>query len=213
MKNEMLKQRKFLGILGTILPILVTISRLITTKSLSTLHSISGCHYFHDYLLFEGIIVAVGIFLIYYRGYDIKDWWLSTVAGICAILLAFSPCSLPHGIEIDKALIGRNILNLPLIVTEWTHNITALLFFIFLAVIIVHQFTKSNSTNKSKEKCIRNKIYISCGIIMLLAIFIGGAVQFLFRIEFGVFIGEAIGLLCFGIAWLIKGEILLKDRN
>lgn len=220
MKKDMLRQRRFLGVLGTILPFLVIISRLITTGSLTTIQSISDCHYYNDYLLFEGIVFAVGVFLIFYQGYDIKDRWLSTAAGICAIVLVFSPCRLPGSVSYfsnvvegytSPDLIGRNIFGLPLKITLYVHDIAALGFFGFLITIITSQFTKGNKPF-TKEKKLRNKIYISCGILMGIAVVLGGILWNFAGLRYGIFMGEAIGLLCFGIAWLIKGEVLFKDK-
>lgn len=207
--NEMLRQRKFLGIMGMLLPVLVTISRWITTGALYTLESISACHYYPDYLLFEGIMVAVGVFLLYYKGYDIKDYWLSTGAGICALLTAFAPCFFRY--QPAEALLGRNFLNLSLFVTGWIHNIAALGFFAFLIIIILWQFTKTKG-EMTKEKKKRNLIYKICGISMAFVILIGGVIGHLGIWVPALFIGEALGLELFGIAWLIKGEVLFKDK-
>lgn len=213
MKEGVLRQRRFLGIMGMILPVLVTVSRWITTGALFTLESISACHYYPDYLLFEGIMVAVGIFLLYYKGYDIKDYWLSTCAGICALLTAFAPCFYIY--DPAPALLGRNFLNLSLFITGWIHNIAALGFFVFLIIIILWQFTKTSCSllYYTKEKQKRNLVYRICGITMAVVILIGGAIGHLGIWPPALFIGEALGLELFGIAWLVKGEVLFKDKK
>lgn len=209
MDKTTLKLRKILGILGMCLPIAIIISRLITTRSLAGLESISATHYFPDYLFFEGLVLAVGLFLILYNGYDIKDRWLTTIAGSGAIVMVFFPGLAPKGFE--GAALYHNFLGISHKITMWFHDIGALVFFGFLIYIILKQFTCKGS-NPTREKLIRNKIYIACGWTMTAALLIGGAIN-VFLWPYALFIGEAIGLECFGVAWFVKGECIFKDKE
>ena len=92
------------------------------------------------------------------------------------------------------------------------------MFFLIIALTSIFLFTKSRG-KKTKEKKIRNRIYRSCGIIIMACMLLIG--------YFGWFAGEPdgnnkfkpvfwlewIALLAFGISWLIKGEIVLKDHS
>ena len=96
-------------------------------------------------------------------------------------------------------------------ITKWIHNITAIAFFFGLAFMEIWQFTKT-SGNMTDEKKKRNILYRTCGIGMIVSIFLGGALNFLFNLPYTTYIGEGIGLEFFGIAWLVKGETILKDK-
>jgi uncharacterized membrane protein YobD (UPF0266 family) len=78
------------------------------------------------------------------------------------------------------------------------------------------QFTKGGNTEKLKRKA--NKIYRTCGIaiagsIVLLALMmliLPKDVYDAFRITF---ILESVMLLAFGISWITKGKLLLKESS
>ena len=70
---------------------------------------------------------------------------------------------------------------------------------------------KKTMTNNKKK---RNIVYITCGIIIIVAL----AIVLLVKCIPGfivykniVFILETIMLIAFGISWLVKGETILKD--
>ncbi len=71
---------------------------------------------------------------------------------------------------------------------------------------------------KRRKRKIRNKIYRTCGVIIMVAIILIG----LYKSSNGemgwsrykpVFWLEWVALLAFGISWLVKGEIVLKDHS
>ena len=198
MDKTTLTMRKTLGILGMILAPLQVICGAVTH---SPMLSISATHYNPQYLLFEGLVVAVGIFLIVYRGYDIGDSIACKIAGIGGVLLCYFP----------TAGGDWNFLAIPGKVTNIVHLVTALAFFISLAYLIFFRFTKSNSSRK-------NIVYRIMAILMLASIFLGGAIDLIIKLVAParyakifvgpLFIGEGLGLIFFGLAWLIKGHSL-----
>lgn len=204
-------QRRCLGILGMVLPVVDIGFGYFWCKYLMGIdvpeqlfESVSATHYAPSVLLFEGIVFAVGMFLICYRGYDVKDYWISTITGIMGVLLTLFPTA-------TGGQDGINFVGLHPSVTQWVHYVTSILFFIGLAVMEIWQFTKTSDPQPSKNKKIRNIVYRTCGIGMLVSVFVTGAINFLFHVPFLLYIGEGVGLELFGIAWLVKGETLLKD--
>ena len=204
--------RRALGILGMILPLanigfgfLFCRYAMGLEVPISYFDSISATHYASSSLLFEGVVFAVGCFLITYRGYDIADYWISTVTGIMGLLLTLFPTAV-------EGIPAFNFCGIDSSITRWIHNITAIAFFLGLAFMEIWQFTKTNTDTPTPEKKKRNVLYRVCGIGMLVAVFLGGAVDFLFHLPFSTYIGEGIGLEFFGIAWLVKGQTLLKDK-
>jgi hypothetical protein len=55
--------------------------------------SMSGYYYTHMRDLFVGALCALGVFLVAYVGYDEVDRWITNIAGLCAIGVAFFPPS------------------------------------------------------------------------------------------------------------------------
>jgi hypothetical protein len=215
----MIKQRRVLGILGICLPILTIIFSIFGFQYFDMpffVENISATHYYNSYLFFEGIIIAVGLFLITYEGYDIKDKWITTIGGISAIIIAFFPYQPPNAMITNP----WNFLMISPKITEIFHLIGAVTFFACLFFMQTFQFTKFDFITKEKEK--RNLLYRICGWITLSAVIIGTGMDRmdiigLPHITAGIFgfsfIGEAISLFAFGIAWLVKGETFLKDKE
>jgi len=195
---EMLRQRRFLGILGILLPIVDWISAVVFGGNHPLLPSISSTYYMNSSALFVGLVFATGVFLIFYEGYDIKDFWLSKVAGAAGITLVLFPCY--------YGLINHNFLMIPMSISNVVHLVSALIFFGSLFWIIEFQFTKGKNVK-------RNRVYKICGWIMLGGLVFGFGGARLFDFDWFVYLGEAIALWAFGIAWLIKGQLLMKDKN
>jgi magnesium-transporting ATPase (P-type) len=204
--------RKTIGWLGILLPLSLLLACLI----------FSDCHYMQDSIshyyytvgggLFVGTLCAVAMFLIAYRGYPgDKDRILTTLAGIFALGIAFFPTN-------DNSSHSCAVLHLPDSDTRRIiHYTCATIFFILLALISYFFFTRSKGT-KSKQKAMRNTIYRTCAIIIFIAIALIAAYgifgKHLHSIDqyHPIFWLEWCALLAFGASWLVKGELVLKDK-
>ena len=205
--------RKAVGWLGISLAPAVIIGNYIFGNCIHIQDSISHYYYTVTGNLFTGILCSNAVFLLAYRGYpdDKRDNRWSSWAGIFALCIAFFPTS---GNSTDScAIFHLDDNNLRRII----HYISAALFFILLACMSLFLFTKSKG-EKTKQKILRNKIYLVCGIVILLSISLIGlhglfdqAGSPLSRIK-PVFWLETIALSAFGISWLVKGELVLKDN-
>jgi len=176
--------------------------------------SISSTHYFNSYILFEGLVMATGLFLLTYRGYDIKDRVLSIIAGCGAILVSTFPCAPTSAAMIPAPW---NVMMLPEGVSNVIHLVGAMTFFGCLFWIVEFQFTKTSSSEPSPRKKLRNRIYKVSGwiilgglVICVLDSILGGVFIGIFSL---LFIGEAISLWAFGVPWLVKGDVLLRDEE
>ena len=203
------KLRQTLGILGILLPILNLFFGLTFCAGYNpagSLTSISATYYSGQSIIFTGLMFGVGLFFLCYKGYDIKDRICSILTGIAAFVLVLFPCDLPGATN-------RNFLMLPMEVTKYFHYIGALVFFLSLAYIILFQFTKTSeiNLNRKSRKWKRNILYRVCGIIMLAGLILGFTARLWSQWPYWVFTGETIALWNFGIAWLCKGDLILKD--
>lgn len=206
--------RRFLGILGILLPILLILAGTVFGKCDAIQASISD--YFHTPMrdVFVAIISSMAFFLFTYKGYDKKDNLLCNIAGIAALLVALCPT---YANPITNCMNESLLANQSVLVGR-IHLFSAAIFFILIMWISMFQFTKGGS--KTPEKLIRNRIYFGCGIVMLIALLII-ALYFLylekeypFLVKYQpVFWLETIALLAFGISWLIKGDTLYSDST
>ena len=99
------------------------------------------------------------------------------------------------------------------------HYSASVLLFLTFAYFCLFLFTKSKQQGDVKgNKRIRNRIYITCGIILLVSISgiaIIGIVPAWYKAIAHlkpIYVLETIALLAFGYSWLIKGETFFKDE-
>jgi hypothetical protein len=200
-KDSYLRIRTSLGILGIILPIVVILLGLLKEQSTPDwYYSISASFYTNAGTVFTGLMVAVGLFLMCYQGYNLLDRIINIFSGIFAVCIAFFPMAHP-------LYTSTGIFNLPINVSEILHVASAGLFFILLGYNIIFLFTKSGDKITDK-KIVRNRIYTICGgaiwaVIALEIVFTVTGFNSKYPVTM---INEAVMLWCFGFAWLIKGE-------
>ena len=205
--------RRAIGVLGILLPSILVISSYTTEGCQHIQESIS--HYYYTKMgdVFVGILCAVGLFLITYKGYK-SDRFFTNLAGIFALGIAFFPTS-----NIEDVLCRLYQLE-PSKLKETIHYVSAALFFVTLAYISIFLFTKSTG-EKTLEKIYRNRIYRVCGVVMIVSIAMIAVVHFLLSEDFKnsfyhykpVFWLESLALWAFGISWLVKGEVILADDD
>jgi hypothetical protein len=178
--TSFLRLRKYIGLLGLLLPFLVV-------WKAGVLSSISFSYYTGARDVFVGSLYAIGIFLFCDKGYDLTDTLANRIAGLCAVLVANFPC---NGIY------------------AWIHYVSATALFVTLGFISMFLFTKSDGCF-TEMKRIRNEIYIICGAAIFTCVIIIAVCAYF---NHPIFKPETGCLIPFGIAWLVKGETILKDK-
>lgn len=214
MKNLLISYmtlRQWIGILGMALASILVIGGLVFSD-VGILPSISM--YYHSNMsdLFVGLMIAVGMFLLTYKGYSKEDQRIMLATGFSALMVPLFPCT-----NIFDNVSPVGFMNLNPVTSNTIHLIFAGVFFILLAFNSYFMFTKTNpilpmTDNKKK----RNKIYKTSGIVIFICLILLlssmlflGEKQEQYKI---VLILEQIMLVAFGISWLTKGEAILKDK-
>lgn len=205
--------RKAIGFLGILLPFVVVIGSFILDNTCLIQDSISDYYYTSMRNVFVGILCAVGLFLISYRGPEHLDNLLTSLSGVFIILTAFLPTSPTEHIIIHCCPTSRNVDCIGIV-----HLVSAGAFFAILAYMSCFIFTKPKDlTAATVQKLKRNRIYRVCGVIMFLSIvliaisFIDAIEQFVGRFPLTL-VMETIALFAFGLSWLVKGEALFPDK-
>ncbi|MEN8186855.1 MAG: DUF998 domain-containing protein [Bacteroidota bacterium] len=199
--NSYLALRNAVGWIGILLPFTLMIGVFLIFKGEIIQESIS--HYYHTGMrdIFVGSICAVALFMFFYSGYDKTDNWIGNLAGFFAIGVAWFPAT-----EVGSSdLIGK------------IHFTCAAAFFLALAVFSLFQFTKTKKgILPTQQKLKRNKIYITCGLIMVICLISIVVYLNLFDDDNSkssfVFWAETIALVAFGVSWLTKGETFYPDK-
>lgn len=212
--------RRVIGLLGIMLPVLLYVYLYIATGFNHTkpLESISHYYYTRGNGIFIIIISMMAVFLLIYKGKNRVDFYVSSIAGIFALCVIMFPTDnittcCDSGKEYSIAFIkeheGRIIF----------HLVSAAIFLLCLAYMSFFLFTKSDQppTARTKAKHSRNRLYRVCGVIMVLAmlvIFLGFRKvinEDFYDKNHLTFWMESVAVLSFGISWLTKGEMILKD--
>lgn len=163
--------------------------------------------------LMVGIMCCLALFLISYKGYSGEqlDEWLTTISGLLALGAALIPTNEP-------LVQSCAIIHLPWNTNRsLTHNLLSSLLFIMLSLISMLLFTKGRG-EPTPEKLRRNKVYIVCGSIMLMVIIVVPIYNQLIRNYPDwekyklVFWLETLAMTAFGISWLVKGGLFLRDK-
>lgn len=218
--------RRTVGVLGIILPILLPMWTCLTSDSSQLLPSLS--HYFFTTAgsFFTITLSALALFLIIYNGYDNRDHWVSSFAGVCALLVVICPTGPLDELQDGKFSAITMVTGYesnPL--RESIHFLAAVLFISALAYMSLFLFTLKDKNipahEVTKEKKQRNRIYRFCGIGMAATLLIGGGFYILRstlnlteQIDNSnlIYWIEAICILLFGISWFVKGKTIFLDK-
>jgi hypothetical protein len=206
--------RRLIGVLGMLLPLICVLGGL-AFAGLSCQRSIS--FYYHSNMrdFFVGLMVAVSMFLVTYKGYQARDTVVTTLGGLSGIGIALFPVRFSRDIPLPIGL-----FQLAPAVSNILHVACAAVFFALLAVNSIFLFTLSGegAAPATGNKKIRNGIYIACGLVILVSMAAFAALYLILgedKLNQGnlVLVLESVMLLAFGISWLVKGETLWRDRK
>lgn len=190
--------RRVVGVLGVALPLVLALWGFVLVGGIAIQPSISDYYGLRTRDALVGILFAVGWFLFTYRGYERKD----DIAGNLACLFALGVALFPNsGAPWERVV----------------HFASATALFLALSYFALFLFTKSGGS-PTPMKLARNRVYRTCGVIMLACIAAIGLYTALLQDTSlaalkPVFWLESAALWAFGVSWFVKGETILTDRG
>jgi hypothetical protein len=171
--------------------------------------SISDYYYTPMRNYYVGSLCAIAAFLACSQGYDLTDEIAGYLAGAFTFAVALVPSVNPYAVHLTRIDVQIGFI----------HTGFAALMFLVFAYFCIFLFRRSSPEKPfTRRKRHRNIIYGVCGVaiigcmIAMVALTIGG-------IEHGhppnglLFWCESSALAAFGVAWLTKGEGILKDKQ
>jgi hypothetical protein len=201
---DYLSLRKAVGIIGFALPAVLALGNMILHGA-GIQRSISLYYYTDVRNVFVGSLCAIGVFLMSTKGYDKRDMIFGILASMFAIGVALFPTSPESGATSEEQVIGA------------LHLTFATLLFLTFAYFCFKLFTLT-AGNPTRRKLHRNMVYRVCGTVIVACIVLIAVVHLpatATRVAplKPVFWLEAIAVMTFGVAWLTKGEAILKDEE
>jgi len=198
--------RKFVGWLGLSLPFILPAGFVTFFSRHGFPGSISGYYYTGMRNYFVAALCVLGVLFIGYNAYNnTLDRWITNLAGIFAVCVAFFPTS-PAAASPHQQNIGH------------IHFVFAALLFTMLAIMAL-RFTKTNPDGgPTPQKSRRNVIYICCAALIAASMLVAFIANFLpagiKQSMPSLFWFEAIAVVAFSFSWLVKGAAfpVLNDK-
>ena len=217
-----LNLRLCIGVLGVALPFILRVGSSIFPPDP---YSVSAYYYSAMRNILVASLCVLGTFLLTYQGYDKLDSRITNVCGAATIAVALFPTSNPgfkptwvghvHPVVAGIALAGQALMALQFTqsvprdgTAHWLDDVKRLLrALVFRYAQRVH--------DEHGKKLTRNRIYSGCSWLIIIGVVLALAQNFWpdsVKAETQwLFWFESLSIASFGVAWLVKGETLLKD--
>lgn len=195
MRINTVRLRCMLGWLGMLLPWIVVVLQF-CNDVFKWPESISATWYTNACTPFMIILGASSILLMCYKGYDLQDDIILTLSGVSGLGICLFPTWRGQATDHVGTFLLENQLSNKL------HIGCALVFFALLSYNSIFLFTKGDGT-PTKNKRIRNIIYIVCGVGMLASF----SLMLLPYFPCRIWAVEALALTFFGISFLTKADV------
>lgn len=151
--------------------------------------------------VFVGSLLAISAFLATYNGHSNNQMILAKIAAIAAVGIALFPCECGDYPDVIPKI----------------HGIASMVMFLVLA-FFCKTFYHRAKVKGHQEAILRSRIYFVCGSAIAISILVlvfdglgGGVIKGV--IPNLVFIGEAVGLVAFGVAWLTASRVFIGLTN
>lgn len=202
------RHRQVIGYLGLALPVLlVQLVRLRPNAPADQWagDSVSAYYWTGAVALFTGLLAALSLFLLTYRGYANEyrkyDRAVAIIAGVAAAGVALFPTAPPPGVN-------------PPWWSDWigiAHFVAAAILFSMFAVFSLWLFRKTAPNElPAPDKARRNAIYLICGIGIVASM---AWTLFARRSGQSIFWPESLALGFFAWSWLTKGRALRSIKD
>jgi hypothetical protein len=201
------RHRQVIGYLGLALPVLLVLMVRLRPNAATdewSGRSISAYYWSGAVSLFVGLLAALSLFLLTYRGYATYKWdrRIAIIAGVAAAVVALFPTSPPHGIATLPWWAGW---------ISKTHVGGAVTLFSMFALFSLWLFRRTaEGETPTADKKSRNAIYLLCGIVIVASM----VWALISGISGGpIFWPESSALIFFAWSWLVKGRALHSIKS
>jgi hypothetical protein len=205
------------GWIAFLMPVSVRLLAFLSPDQVWTTNSISAYYYSSARDIFVGALVVGGVVMAFFDTGHRRDRWISILAGASAIGIALFPMKISIGVlrspgtflPDDETKLVAALLHAPHGPLGY-HFIFVAAFFVLTFYLVTFRFRANTPSLPTQQKCTRNKVYIACGTLMAVA-FAWIAILELNGQQQSIFWPETLAVMAFSAAWLVKGQLVLKD--
>ncbi len=205
-------QRQLIGWAGLLMPAAVRLGAY-WLEGIHTTDSISAYYYTAMRDVFVSTLVLVGVLLACYRSRGLWDNVAAIVCGVSAVGVGLFPMDPTYAPEIlakfpqtiaQTCYMSRGVLGY--------HFVFVAGFFVTALYLVFFNFPKLSAPTETQRKRQRNTIYKVCGWIMLVSMLAIAGLAFGKHGD-SIFWPETAAVVAFAAAWLVKGQLVLKDTS
>jgi hypothetical protein len=204
--------RQAIGWLGLLMPFMVRFGAGFL-DGIHTNDSISAYYYTCMRDVFVATLVLIGALMACYRSQDWYDNLITIIAGLSAIGMGLFPMPPDFSDQLlrDYPSLAANTKCCLNTCQFDYHSIFSVIFFAAIFYQVSFQFSDPKLVNPGPQKQSRNQVYKVCGFLMFIAFLAIGLIK-LQNNGGSIFWPETLAVVAFGVAWLVKGRIVLKEQ-
>ena len=206
------------GWIAFLMPIAVRLLAYLSPDQIWTTNSISAYYYSSARDVFVSALVVGGLVLAFYDSQHPRDRVVARIAGLAAVGIGLFPMKISQGVLVSKqTLLPDDETKLVEALQNCPHGPLGLqfifvgLFFALTFYLVTFRFkanTPAMPTNQTRQ---RNKLYRFFGYLMGIAFVWIGILEILDQ-QHSIFWPETLAVMAFAAAWLVKGQLVLKDK-
>ncbi len=215
--------RTAVGGLGALLPTLLFLIEWAFLRGDATVRGSLSAYYFTPARdLFVGVMCTAGVLLVTYLAGQVRTWdfWLSSLAGVAALGVAFFPTERP-GVAASAPMCGPEVTPVPggctALQSAWGETTVAAIHYTSAAVFILTLaavcFVFAHRDARHDVRRSRVVFHRACGVAILVAvgwILLGLVAPLDVAGLTPLYLGEVVALYAFAASWLVKGHDLRR---
>jgi hypothetical protein len=203
--------RQMIGWVSLLMPIAIRVGAY-AFEGVHSTHTISAYYYTGMRDVLVSTLVLAGAFLCCYRTPARADNIVAMTTGLAAMGIALFPMDplyaqpildqFPSTLQ-KVCYASHGILGF--------HIYFGTCFFLLSFYLVFFRFSAFTPRMPTRQKLIRNRIYKICGLLMLVALLAIGVLYVANPGDPAIFWPEAVFVSTYSAAWLVKGQVVLKD--
>src|SRR3954454_18124600 len=202
--------RKLIGWAGLLMPFIVRLGARVLPPHIWTTDSISAYYYTSMRDEFVSTLVLVGALMFCYRASSVFDTVWTVITGLAAIGIRLFPMDPEFAAEVKAQFPAMEDEVCYLMAGPTGYHRYFVIAFFVMTIVMVWRFTANTPSDPTQQKKWRNIVYRICAIVMAIAAVFIAFLGFS-KLGHNVFWPETFAVVSFGVAWLVKGQTILKD--